>query len=68
MLKIFSFSTCNYADQIKQVIQRTPTGRLTIFRERETQLIFYIFRSFDPLAIAQKTDHDTGAPLPTICE
>ena len=27
-LKIFSFSTCNYADQIKPLIQRTPTGRL----------------------------------------
>ena len=25
LLKIFSFSTCNYADQIKPLIQRTPT-------------------------------------------
>ena len=26
LLKIFSFSTCNYADQIMPLIQRTPTG------------------------------------------
>ena len=29
LLKIFSFSTGNYADQIKPLIQRTPTGRLS---------------------------------------
>ena len=29
MIWIFSFSTCNYADQIKPLIQRTPTGRLS---------------------------------------
>ena len=28
LLKISSFSTCNYADQTKPLIQRTPTGCL----------------------------------------
>ena len=29
LLKIFSFSFCNYADQIKPLIQSTATGRLS---------------------------------------
>ena len=30
LLKIFSFSTCNYADQTTVLMQRTPTGRLSM--------------------------------------
>ena len=37
LLKIFSSSTCNYADQIKPLIQRTPTGRLSTVACFKTQ-------------------------------
>ena len=47
LLKIFSFSTCNYADQIKPLVQRTPTGRLSTvacFKTLELQTLLLLFK------------------------
>ena len=43
LLKIFSFSTCHYANQIKPLIQRTPTGRLSPVACFKTLEYFYTF-------------------------